>query len=477
MATFSKHFNLNKAQGELDFVDVRLNRDTPLFVDPFAISQRPDRWSQHAYTVLTSYFQKIVDFIRSGRQSDARQLLSFLREPNETRFGLSRKQPKGSGIGAFQADQLLKALSASNAVRTGFLTSLEECELMIEGISWDKVSDLTTNAIRGELAQYTADQCALHGVPTQEVALGAHFSLDVNDWVNDYLRLPVVSGKPVLLVPKAIARYEPAYDHREYHRNFALRFLQNQHLSAGSSLVRALKNGNRIVYKKDVQKILPCTKERLFEFSKKNPTVLAEYRQHLAALEKKGNRSVVADEDEPAIASALIKALRSIPPGGGRATEYHNLMIGIIEIVFFPMLIHPVKEKEIHQGRKRIDIVMDNAATSGPLYVVHSVKKIPAAYIVFECKNYQTDIANPELDQISSRFSANRGKVGFACCRRFEDRSLFVERCRDTFRDDRGLIVPLDDDTVVRWLELIRGNARGAMSAAMSEAVNEICFS
>jgi hypothetical protein len=35
----SEAFNLEKTQAELDFVDVDLARDAPLFIDPFAISQ------------------------------------------------------------------------------------------------------------------------------------------------------------------------------------------------------------------------------------------------------------------------------------------------------------------------------------------------------------------------------------------------------------------------------------------------------
>ncbi len=34
-------FGIAKTQPELDFIDVALDRDSPLFVDPFAISQRP----------------------------------------------------------------------------------------------------------------------------------------------------------------------------------------------------------------------------------------------------------------------------------------------------------------------------------------------------------------------------------------------------------------------------------------------------
>ena len=477
MTTFAQHFGLDKSQGELDFVDVQLTRDIALFIDPFAISQRLDRWSQDSHAHLLSFFQKVVDYIRVGRLDAARQLLAHLREPNETRFGLSREKPQGAGIGPYQADQLFDALRESNAVKTGFLSSLEECELMIEGIGWDKLSDLTTNVIRGKLAEYTLDQCTLHGVPTREVGLGPYYSLEAQDWVNEYLLLPVVSSRPILLVPKAIARFESAYDHQRYYRHFALEFLQTQHLAAGSNLVRALKNGKRKVYKKDLEARYPCTKDFLFQFSKDHPEILAKYRDHLVSLEKRGLHSVAQDEDEAGLAAALRTALTAIPTGNAHASNYHKLMIGILEFIFFPMLACPRKEQEIHQGRKRIDILMENSAKKGIFYRLHTIRKLPSAFVAFECKNYTTEIANPELDQIAGRFSPNRGKIGFICCRKFEDRARFIERCRDTFKDDRGLVAAIDDATVDLCLSLIESGRRRDLDTTISRVIDEVWIS
>jgi hypothetical protein len=46
MITFSAAFGLTKSQPELDFVDVDLDADYALHVDPFALSQRRDEWSE-----------------------------------------------------------------------------------------------------------------------------------------------------------------------------------------------------------------------------------------------------------------------------------------------------------------------------------------------------------------------------------------------------------------------------------------------
>lgn len=474
MPKISRHFNLGKSQAELDFVDVEIVRDTPLFIDPFAISLRQDRWGGEAHTIITTFFQSVIDAIRANDLARARNLLRNLREPNETRLGLSRERPQGAGIGAMQSEQLLEALRQSQAVQTGFLNSLEECELLIPGIGSDKISDLATNVIREHLASYTKAQCDLLGVPMRQCAIGPHFDLISCSWQNRYFELPVAGGRPLLLVPKSIARFQPSYDHRTYYRKYAIEFLRAEHLNAKSALVHTFKNGNQTVFIKDLAQLHPLTKEYLFDFSRRHPEVLAEYKDDLARLEREGVSTAIDPADEEVVARALIDVLPTIAPGNASASEYHNYMIGALEFVLFPLLVCPRKEAEIHSGRKRIDILMENAAPTGIFQRLHAVRNLPCSFIPIECKNYSRDIANPELDQISGRFSTNRGRLGIVCCRSFDDREHFIARCVDTFRDGRGLVIAIDDPTLIELLTLIRDGHRREIDGRLSQLVDRV---
>ncbi len=113
---------------------------------------------------------------------------------------------------------------------------------------------------------------------------------------------------------------------------------------------------------------------------------------------------------------------------------------------------------EIHEGRKRIDLTFDNAATAGFFFRLHTTLNTPAQFTIIECKNYSRDIANPELDQLSGRFSLHRGKFGLAVCRTIDDMPKFLSRCADTYRDGRGVIIPLVDTDLINLLEAIKEN-------------------
>lgn len=283
---FSEHFKLNRSQSELDFVDVRLNGDIPLFIDPYALGRRQDVWSIEASNLVVDFFQQAIDYIRKNEDSRAKTVLTHLSEPNETGLGLSKKGRRGRGVAGQQSLDLFDYLKDSTAARTGFLKDLEDCELLVPGISSDKISDITTNIIREKLVEYTTSQCELHGVPTQLVAVGLRWDSHQHNWTEEqYAQLPVYKGRRLFLVPKAIVRHRMAYDYREYYNDHVLTFLQTFHLNAGSSLVELLRNGKRRVTKKSLKEKHPLSKGFLYEFSKNNPEVLERYKNELVTCE------------------------------------------------------------------------------------------------------------------------------------------------------------------------------------------------
>lgn len=95
-----------------------------------------------------------------------------------------------------------------------------------------------------------------------------------------------------------------------------------------------------------------------------------------------------------------INALKNLRSGKDNAIDYHNLIAAIIIKLFIPPLKSPNLEQKENEGRKRIDIVMNNSACSGFFDDIINKHKIHAPYIIIECKNYLYEIGNPQIDQL-----------------------------------------------------------------------------
>jgi hypothetical protein len=460
MPKISKVFALNATQGELDFVDIRTDRDTRLFLEPFAISLRDDAWSEHCQDHLVSFFDAVIQAIRSGKDDRAHALLSHLGEPDETGLGYSTRRWRGRGVKGEKARQLFLALKRSKAVQTGLLQDLGEADLFIEGISLDGLSDISASVLRGPLIEYTQAQCNNWGIPLRkDVAAGYVWDSAQQQWHPKYADLPVAKGRHLILVPKFSVRRSLLLNSQEYYNKYILDFIAEQEIVRGSNLVHLLKNGRKRVYKSELKPENPFSKDFLAKFSSDNPQVLESYKKMYKDLPDADSAPRDSEIDsgfnESAFARALMERLPNIPSGKDDATTYHRFMIGALEFLFYPHLMYPVAEQKLHEGRKRIDIMYTNAAKGGFFERALKSAQLRAHVIPFECKNYTKDPKNPELDQISGRFGDARGWLGFMCYRTSTNDALVLKRCADTALDGRGYVIPLHDADIIALLEMI----------------------
>ena len=476
---FSDHFNLGKLQSQLDFVDIPLETDIRLYVDPYALHISPVDWLRTCGDLVVNYFQLLLTALRNKDQTKAMMLLSNLHEPNETRLGESKGKPQGRGWGYKQAKELYDTLSQSKAVTSGLLKDLGDFEMLMPGIASDKISDLTINVIRGELVAYTQEQCALLDLPIENVPAGTYWNPEDERWEAHYADLPTYNNEGLILVPKIAVRRRLVADHEEYYTHHVLPFLQAEHMHAGTSLVSLLKNGESTVFKKDLRAKYRPTKDFLFSFSEQNPQVLGNYKKQLPdkvneaiSNESIEGRQLVGREINPQLTAVALKA---IPAGLGGATNYHNFIVGALTEIFHPSLTRVTKEQPVDDGRKRIDIFFHNSATSGIFARLMNFHKYFAPYIQVECKNYSSDLTNKEFDQLNGRLNRKRGYVGILVCRQIDDRALSLKRCQDFVNnDDKRLIIVLDDQDIIAMLSFVARHEPKKIDELMEDRVKEI---
>lgn len=446
-------FGLKKSQHELDFVDIDIDSDTPLFLDPYFIAKNDFPLAYEAHLSLRSYFECLLRALRENRMADAEELFSHLGESNEICLGFSRTKPQGKGMGPSDASKIFKSLKESPALRTGIMEDIEDFRIFVDNVDKDKMSDMTANIIKKQLIEYTQSQCAVWGIAlTPSVPSGFYWDCSSNSWENCYTEMLVANGRKILLVPKRLVSFSSEYTPQKYMQHFVLNFLQNEQLRLNGPLVLRRKDKKRTPYvtKKSIREHnhLEDTvdKKWLADFTENYPDVFGDFREQTRSKISAVSNEEISAEPIQTICSFLADHLNSIPMGSDSATVYHRTIVGILELLFYPYLCNPVIEHEIHEGRKRIDIVFDNCAESGFFFRLCNTHGLPSRFIMVECKNYSRDVANPELDQIAGRFSPNRGQMGIIACRSADDLNRLINRCSDTYKDSRGLILPLVDD-------------------------------
>lgn len=481
----SKKFNLGKSQNELDFIDIDVNKDMPLFIDPYRISKLNGPFINEANALINNYFNYLTELLAAGDYVMAKSIFTNLNEVNETCLGFSSKKPRGNGLGEKSSAKVFESLKKSKAVDLGILSSLEDIQVFVPQVSSDRISDMTTNIIRKLLIEYTQNQCELFNIPlTPGVASGMYWNPHSRSWEQEYTDMLVINGKRYLLVPKIIVTYGDRINARDYFQHYILDFLQSENIKEKTNLVQYRKgknnNGQAFVTKKDIREkqlsgILKGStpdKDWIANFTNAHKRVFKDFKENsffkMKQLDFNENRKIIAEY--------LIQKLKIIKPGAECADDYHITMLCILEFIFYPHISNPKKEVEINDGRKRIDIVFNNTSKDGFFYDLFDKYDIPANFVMVECKNYSSDIKNNEIDQLLGRFSKQRGKFGISTSRMASDYTTLIKRCNDIYRDTENLIIPLLDNDIYKILDdIVKGKENSGLDLLL-EKYTQITF-
>jgi len=461
MTRVSQHYGLELKQASLEFVDVPIDRDVKLYIDPQALELIDSDWARSCVAQIQSFFAEVLLAIQSQKDDRAVSLLAQLSEPAETRLGESRNSAKGSGISGGLATDIWNALKESKAATSGLLQDLEDSVLFVEDIGPDRISDLTTNVIRGQLAAFTQDACQYYGI---DLVAG----IETQQWSPQHQRfvpvtesLPMLPTGPLLMVPKSLVRAgRLGFDPQEYYTHWVAPFLQSAELAANSNLVEVLKNGRSRVTKKSVKEKYGTGKPANRDVTSEHPHILDAYRK--ASLRKQRPLSHQDFSDVTVVPQVdwdeLLKAVTGTPTGKVAADQYHRAIQALLTALLYPALDFPKREFLVHGGRKRIDITYTNTAQEGFFHWMHSVHSTTCSMVMVECKNYGKDIGNPEFDQLTGRFGVNRGWLGILCHRQFYKKSEGRASTRDSAHDSRGYVILLDDNDLVHLVNLRKMN-------------------
>jgi hypothetical protein len=214
---FSEHFPIGRITSHDSWFDPILDHDTKLFIDPFLIFSNPRPPFEGAHAKIIRFFDAAFHLAaqttgRGGvRYRKLRQMLLFP-EASELCLGYTAASTSGSGSGYGFSQVIAEGIFESIAAGIVRVEHFEEIGLLHEGIGCDRISDITANILKGELAEYTRQVCARHRVATERQLLrNGRFDFGALRWENTDRLVPrnPMSGRPLLLVPYQFLRTLP----------------------------------------------------------------------------------------------------------------------------------------------------------------------------------------------------------------------------------------------------------------------------
>lgn len=279
----SEKLNLNKTQFELDFVDIDVNTDLPLFIDLNLIRKYDSEFNAKLSDTMDSFFTYLLNTLSNGMDEQAKYLCSYLSEINETHLGLSKGVSQGKGVGPISAIKIFEGLKNSQAIENGVLENIEDLRVLVHGFDRDMLSDMLTNILKKHLLDYTIEQCELLNIETiQSVPSGYYWNEKTCRWENEYTNRLVIDNKPILLVPKKIVNYTLDGSSYQYKQHFVLNYLQEENIKNRTSLVRQRKKTKELfVTKKNIIEEEPTMdKDYLSNFTMKYPEIFEKSHIH-----------------------------------------------------------------------------------------------------------------------------------------------------------------------------------------------------
>ncbi|NEW79188.1 MAG: hypothetical protein GZ086_07110 [Gelidibacter sp.] len=291
-----RHITINLTLGieqpKLDFVDVKLNTDNMLFVDPRLIESSSSVLALKMQKYIEVFWGELIKSVKIKDLNQINNLLFGLSEPNETRLGYAFSKHFGNSVGNKLKPKIIEAIQKNKAVRSGVLSHFADVEFFIEDINSDRISDITTKIVKEVLIEYTQQQCKLHNIPMKIVYQDDIFDYKTLKWIGRKVELPVYGNSPIIFIPKNIVRFgNGANSNVKCFYRYAIRnFIMND-LTMLEDVSPTGKNGEICI--RDIKAKHPLNKESLTNWSINYGKLLVDYKtDHL-----NGRLRVLTDEE------------------------------------------------------------------------------------------------------------------------------------------------------------------------------------
>lgn len=292
---FSEVYSIETSEDD-DWFDPRLDRDTPLCIDPYQVFKSKDPifvgckqkfslFFRYAFNLAASIGEVPSDIDKKNKNLSSTykkltEIILVFPEVHEVCLGFTKRSTRGSGLGeGFArdvADALIRISQKSNQPPRHF----EQIEIFTPGIGKDMISDTTGNLIKKELIDYTRSICEKLGIKDEHLkytpVYNCDYDFEYNIWDDNKFYLPQnpFNKKPILLVPKSFLREIPSISSGEFYQYIKSKSNSQMRARLNFDIHRDLESSE--MEKEAADDINSSIKSRILEQIEGNPQMFYE---------------------------------------------------------------------------------------------------------------------------------------------------------------------------------------------------------
>ena len=431
------HFGIGLPQAKVDFAIPFVSEDISLYVDPFLLWKSPSQQDNALHRDIIGAFDAAMGMAGNGQQDKAVDLLVIGSECDEVGLGNSASK-RGKRIGRAKAQEIVETFQRIPNKSGRGLRHIEEIQLVVDGISKDRVSDFSCSFLKSFLIDFTIDQCDKYGIPTKDITVDHVYSTKKSEFISESVKLPVnpVDGRPIILTPKRWLRFVPWVNFEDYFSDYCP---QDDSSHEAQTLGRvSVLNYNRENYGYVERYIadkertaVDCVADPLFD-----PVPILSAKRHLARLRKLDSGNL-----------------------NGADKTYEGIIEAILPSMFYPALDFAKSQSRTDSGSSIRDLVFYNTRDTPFLKTIY--EKFGSQQIVFELKNVRS-IEREHVDQLNRYLTDELGRFGVLVTRNPPSRAIRT-RCVDLWSGQRKVILTITDEEIAQMVELFETKQRNPL--------------
>jgi len=431
-------------QSELDFAIPFLDEDIPLYVDPFMLWRSPSHQDQALHTSLLNAFNYLGVLCARGQEEQAVANLIVASECDEVGLGTSATR-RGKRIGEATAREIVALFKRIPQYTQAGFRHFEEIQLFIDGISKDRISDISCSFLKSFLIDFTTQQCERLGIPTSPSEIKNVYNYRKNTF--EMLRgvaLPVnpKDGKPLIFVPKRWLRHVPWLSYDDYFEKYCP---QDEISHTPEDLTRV----EVLSYNRDHYGVIDAyikAKERTFEDCHCDPLF-----SQIPVMSAKRKFSL----------------LQKLPTGkdGGADQKYEEVIGQLLPSLLYPQLDFAQEQARTASGVSIRDLIFYNTASTP--FLDDMYKTYGSRQITMEMKNVLA-IERGHVDQLNRYLADEMGKFGLFITRNPLKKAEW-KRVIDLWSGQRKAIVVLTDADIGQMVELFDSKQRNPMDVIVKK--------